>query len=215
MKSPRPPVAPAAGTRITTIEALEAHYNAPLPRALAKELDHLSPHHRIFIEHAPFVILATSGPEGLDCSPRGDAPGFVRVVNEKTLLLPDRRGNNRLDSLRNLVRDPRLSLLFLVPGAGETLRVNGRAEIVIDEDLRESFSVDGKAPRSIIAVTVERVYYQCQKAIVRSRLWDPGAQVQRGTLPSAGQMLEEAMDGAFDGRAYDAGYADYMKKTLY
>lgn len=206
---------PVAGARLTTLEALEKHYDAPLSRSLAKELDHIRPAYRKFIEHAPFAVVATCGPEGLDCSPRGDAPGFIRVVNEKTLLLPDRRGNNRLDTLRNLVRDPRISLLFLVPGAGETLRVNGRAEIIIDRDLCESFSVGGKAPRSVIAITAERVYFQCRKAVARARLWDAEAQVPRGTVPSAGQMLEEAMNGAFDGAGYDAGYEDYMRKTLY
>jgi uncharacterized protein len=214
----KPPETGAAntvpGARIATLEELEAHYDAPSPRALAKELDHIPPVYRTFIEHAPFVAAATSGPEGLDCSPRGDAPGFVRVVNEKTLLMPDRRGNNRLDSLRNIVRDPRIALLFLVPGAGETLRVNGRAEIIVDEDLRASFSVDGKAPRSVIAVTVERVYFQCRKAVVRARLWEAGAQAPHGALPTAGQMLEAAMKD-FDGAAYDAGYAEHMKKTLY
>lgn len=203
------------GQRITTGAELEAHYGPPLPRSLAKELDHISPQYRAFIEHAPFVAVATCAPEGLDCSPRGDTPGFVRVVNEKTLLIPDRRGNNRLDALHNLVRDPRISLLFLIPGVGETLRVNGRAEIIVDESLRESFSVNGKAPGSVLAVTVGRAYFQCQKAVARSRLWDPDARLPRGTLPSAGEMLEAVLGDDFDGKSYDEGYADYMKRTLY
>ena len=139
---------------------------------MLKEIDHISPEYRTFIEASPFFALSTCGPEGLDCSPRGDDPGFVRVADEKTLMIPDRRGNNRIDSLRNIVRDPRVSLLFLVPGVGETFRVIGRATISTDPELCESFIFAGKTPRSVIIVAVERVYFQCSKAIIRSRLWD-------------------------------------------
>ena len=201
--------------RVATLEQLEALYDAPVPRSLVKEIDRISQHYRAFIEKAPFVVVATVGPEGLDCSPRGDPPGFVRVQDEKTLLLPDRRGNNRIDSLRNLVRDPRISLLFLIPGIGETLRVNGRAEILVDPELCAAFALQGKVPTSILAITVERIYFQCQKALARSRLWDPEAQIPRSDLPSAGEILESLSDSPFDGTAYDRAYPDHMKRTIY
>jgi PPOX class probable FMN-dependent enzyme len=200
---------------ITSIEQLEALYDAPISRSIYKEIDHISAHYRTFIEKAPFVVIATSGPEGLDCSPRGDPPGFVRVLDEKTVLIPDRRGNNRLDSLRNIVRDPRIALLFLIPGIGETMRINGRAALVTDPELCESFTMDGKVPKVVLVVTVERIYFQCQKALVRSRLWDLEAQIPRTDLPSTGEILEALSKEAFDGKAYDAGYMEYMKKTIY
>ena len=157
---------------INTTEQLESLYGKPMSRALTKEIDQISDHYQAFIEKAPFVVVATSGPDGLDCSPRGDPPGFVRVPDKKTVLIPDRRGNNRVDTLRNIVRDPRISLLFLIPGIGETMRINGTAVIDTDPQLCESFAMEGKVPRSVIAVTVERIYFQCQKALVRSHLWD-------------------------------------------
>lgn len=201
--------------RIRSIEELEALYGTPVPRSLIKELDYISDHYRAFIEKSPFVVVATCGPEGLDCSPRGDLPGFVRVVDRKSVLLPDRRGNNRLDTLRNIVRDPRISLLFLIPGVGETLRINGHADIVTDPDLCASFAMEEKAPKSVLSVTIDRIYYQCQKALVRSRLWSVEAQVPRSELPTSGQMLEALSNGEFDGTAYDKGYAEYMKETIY
>jgi PPOX class probable FMN-dependent enzyme len=188
----------SGGHRVSSVEELEAIYGVPLGQSLVKELDRISDHYRAFIEKAPFVTMATCGPEGLDCSPRGDPPGFVRVVDEKTLMLPDRRGNNRIDSLRNLVRDPRISLLFLIPGVNETIRINGRADIVVDPDLCESFAINGKLPRSVLVVTVDRIYFQCQKALVRSRLWDAEAQIPRSDLPSTGKMLEALSEDDFD-----------------
>jgi PPOX class probable FMN-dependent enzyme len=149
---------------VTSEAPLDALYGQPAGPAGIKEIDHISEHYRRFIETSPFVILAISGPEGLDCTPRGDPPGFVRVVDSRIVILPDRRGNNRIDSLRNIVRDPRIALLFLIPGVGRTLRINGRAVISIDPDLCASFAMEGKVPRSVIAVTAERVYTQCPKA---------------------------------------------------
>ncbi|TIO54762.1 MAG: pyridoxamine 5'-phosphate oxidase family protein, partial [Mesorhizobium sp.] len=139
--------------------------------SVVKELDHVIPEYAAFIEASPFVALATCGPEGLDCSPRGDLAGFVRLLDEKTLMMPDRRGNNRADSLKNIIRDPRVGLLFLVPGSGTTLRVNGRAHITADAELCASFMVDGKPARSITVIAVDAVYFQCARAIVRSELW--------------------------------------------
>jgi len=213
MKNSEPTDSPSH--RITTIEQLESVYGEPVPRSLSKEIAHISDHYRAFIEKTPFVTVATVGPEGLDCSPRGDPAGFVRVVDNKTLMLPDRRGNNRIDSMRNLVRDPRISLLFLIPGVNETLRINGRAEIVIDPDLCASFSMNGKLPRSVLVVTVERVYFQCQKALVRSRLWDVEAQIPRSDLPSTGKMLEALSESEFDAEEYDRNYPKHMEKTIY
>jgi len=202
-------------TPLDSIEALEALYGAPMQRSLDKELGHISDLYRQFIERSPFVVLATSGPEGLDCSPRGDPPGFVRVVDKRRVLLPDRRGNNRIDSLRNIVRDPRVSLLFLIPGIGETLRINGSAQLLTDHDLCQSFAMDGKAPRCVISVTVDRIYYQCQKALHRSRLWDPEAFATREEVPTAGAMLKATVGGDFNAEAYDSDYPEHMAKTIY
>ncbi len=200
---------------ITSIEALEQIYGAPSGGAVVKEIDHVNAHYRAFIEAAPFCAMATSGPGGLDCTPRGDPPGFVRVKDEKTLLIPDRRGNNRIDSLRNLVIDPRISLLFLIPGCSETLRVNGRALISIEPALCKSFIFAGKVPRSVIVVTVDRVYFQCAKAIVRSRLWDPATQIDRRTLPTSGTILAAISNGAIGGPEHDRTAPERIRATIY
>ena len=199
---------------ISDVAQLRELYGEPMERALVKELDYLSDHYRRFVEAAPFLVLASVGPEGLDASPRGDAPGFVRVADAHTLMLPDRRGNNRADSLTNIVRDPRVSLLFLIPGVGETLRVIGRAEVVADAALCATFAVQGKAPRCVLVIHIEHVYFQCQKALARSRLWQADSQVKPSTLPSAGQMLAE-LDESFDGERYDRDYPQHMQQTIY
>jgi PPOX class probable FMN-dependent enzyme len=200
---------------VTTLEQLEALYDKPFGASVVKEIDHVNGHYRAFIEAAPFFALATNGPDGLDCSPRGDPPGFVRVQDEKTLLIPDRRGNNRIDSLRNLIHDPRVSLLFLIPGCGETIRIVGRAAISTDPELCASFVFADKTPRSVIVVTVERVFYQCAKAIVRSKLWDPATKVDRRTLPSAGTILAGITDGAMGGPEHDRTAPERLKATIY
>jgi uncharacterized protein len=200
---------------VTTMEHLESLYGEPYGPAIVKEIDHINASYRAFIEAAPFFALATAGPEGMDCSPRGDAPGFVRVLDEKTLLIPDRRGNNRIDSLRNIIADPRVALLFLIPGVGETIRVIGRASISTDPALAESFVVNGKTPATVIVVAVERVFYQCTKAIVRSKLWDPAVQVARTSLPSAGTILAEISGGKMGGPEHDRGQPERIKATLY
>src|SRR3954471_10438690 len=174
---------------IATIEDLEAIYGRPNAASTVKVADRVTPQYRRLIDKSPFLALATSGPEGLDCSPRGDHSGVVRVHDAKTLLMPDRRGNNRIDSLRNIVRDPRIALLFLIPGSGSTLRVNGRAEVSVDAGLLASFQVDGKAPRTVIVITVDEIYFQCARAIVRSGLWDPERRVDPAELPTPGQIL--------------------------
>ena len=154
-----------------------------------KETDYVTPEYGRMIAASPFVALATVGPEGLDCSPRGDPAGFVRVADERTLLIPDRRGNNRIDSFRNIVRDPRVALMFMIPGCGEVVRVIGKAAISADPDLCAQFVLQGKTPKVVMVVTVERVYYQCPKALVRSQLWEPSTWLDRKTLPTTGKIL--------------------------
>jgi uncharacterized protein len=200
---------------ITDEATLDALYGTPSEGAIRKEVDHIPDVYRAFIEAAPFVALATAGPGGLDVSPRGDPPGFVAVADERTLLIPDRRGNNRLDSLRNLIHDPRLALLFLIPGVGETLRVNGRGAISVAPELLARFPVQGKLPRSVIVVAVERVYFQCPKALVRSELWNPAKHRPRSALPSAGTILAALTAGAVGGAAYDAAYPERLRETIY
>ena len=200
---------------VRTVTELEALYGQPVAAATVKEVARITPHYRTYIEASPFVSLATSGPEGLDCSPRGDRPGFVRVHDEKTLMLPDRRGNNRIDSLRNIVRDPRVALLFLIPGVGNTLRVNGRAEISVDPVLLDSFAVDDKAPRSVTVITVDSVYFQCARALVRSELWNPARHRDPKELPSAGQILAALSDDKVGGEPYDREWPERAAKTLW
>jgi PPOX class probable FMN-dependent enzyme len=200
---------------ITDVAALEAIYGAPRGASITKEVDRLLPVYRTFVEAAPFCALATSGPEGLDVSPRGDAPGFVTVEDDKTLYLPDRAGNNRVDSLRNVVRDPRIALLFLIPGIGETFRINGTAKVSIDPALLERFAIDGKKPRSVLKIAIESVFFQCSRAIVRSDLWNPEKHRDRTSLPTAGQILQAVSQEAFDGAAYDAALPKRVAETLY
>ncbi len=200
---------------IVTNQQLDQLYGAPVPAAIVKETARLTPHYRALIEASPFAVLATAGPEGLDTSPRGDPGGFVRIVDDATLMIPDRRGNNRIDSLRNIVRDPRVALLFLIPGKGETMRVNGRARLTADPALCASFAMDGKPPKCVIVVTIETAYFQCPKAIIRSKLWNPDAHVAPGSLPTAGAILAGITSGEVGGPAYDAAYPERLKQTIY
>jgi uncharacterized protein len=203
------------GTLLTDAAALRSLYGEPSEPAITKEIDYVHPHYRAMIEASPFMVMATSGPDGLDVSPRGDPAGFVVVEDERTLLIPDRRGNNRADSLNNLIADPRIALLFLIPGVGETLRVNGRAEISIDPALLARFPAQGKLPRSVVVVHVERVYFQCPKALVRSDLWNPAKHVERCSLPSSGTILAGITRGRVGGPEYDAAYPERLKATIY
>jgi PPOX class probable FMN-dependent enzyme len=200
---------------VTTLEQLEALYGEKNPNSIVKEIDHINAGYRSLIESAPFVAVATGGPEGLDCSPKGDAPGFVRILDNKTLAIPDRPGNNRLDGFRNILRDPRIALLFLIPGVGETLRVNGRASISIDPELMRSFAVNGKLPRCVLIVHIDSIYFHCSKAIVRSRLWDPAMQIDRKTLPSTGTIIAELSQGKHGGETYDREAPEKIKAMLY
>lgn len=201
--------------RIDDLDALAALYGTPADTSIRKETDHLHPHYRALIEASPFVAVASAGPEGLDVSPRGDAPGFVVAPDAHTLWLPDRRGNNRTDTLRNVLRDPRVALLFLVPGVGETLRVNGRAHISIEPGLLARFAVDGQRPRSVLVVQVEAVYFQCSRALLRSALWDPSRHVARASLPTPGQMLAALTHDEIDGTEYDRALPARLRAGLY
>jgi PPOX class probable FMN-dependent enzyme len=195
--------------------ALEALYGESSAGAIAKEIDHIHPHYRAMIEASPFMVLATSGPEGLDCSPRGDPAGFVHVLDDTTLLIPDRRGNNRIDSLRNIIRDDRVALLFLIPGVGETLRVNGRASISVAPELIGRFPFRGTLPRSVVSVRVQSVYFQCPKALVRSELWNPEKHISRKALPSTGTILADITAGKVGGEQYDRDYPERLRATIY
>jgi PPOX class probable FMN-dependent enzyme len=200
---------------VTTIDQLEAIYGFPGESSTVKVADRVTPSYRKLIETSPFAALATSGPEGLDCSPRGDVAGFVRIHDERTLMMPDRRGNNRIDSLRNIVRDPRMALLFLIPGSGTTLRINGRAQISADPKVLASFEVDGKSPRTVIVMTVGEIYFQCARAIVRSDLWNPGKHVDPKTLPTPGQILAEMSADRVGGEDYDRAWPERARQTLW
>ena len=201
--------------RIADVATLERVYGFPSGGAVEKEIDYIHPHYRALIAASPFVVLATCGPEGMDVSPRGDPAGFVAVEDEKTVLLPDRRGNNRVDSMRNIIANPHVALLFLIPGVGETLRVNGRAHISTAPHLIERFSMSDKLPRSVIVVHVDTVFFQCSKAIVRSKLWDPSRHVERRTLPSTGTILSALSQSRIEADDYDKGLAERIKTMLY
>lgn len=200
---------------ITSLEQLDALFGSVAAPSLNKEIDYLHPLYRQMIEASPFVVLATSGPDGLDVSPRGDPAGFVTVQDERTLLLPERRGNNRVDSLRNLVADPRIALLFLIPGVGETLRVNGRARISTDPALLARFAMHDKPPRCVLTVTVERVYFQCARAIQRSGLWNAPAADAKSRVPSPGRILDALTGGEIEAERYDRELPGRQRDTLY
>jgi hypothetical protein len=200
---------------IATVEQLEAIYGVPNDASTVKVADHVTPLYRVLIEKSPFAALATAGPEGLDCSPRGDLPGFVRIHDDKTLMMPDRRGNNRIDSLRNIVRDPRIALLFLIPGSGSTLRINGEAYVSTDRALLESFRMEGKAPRTVIVMTVGEIYFQCARAIVRSDLWNPDKRVDPKSLPTPGQILAAMSQNTVGGESYDREWPERAKNSMW
>lgn len=200
---------------ISSVEELEAIYGQPNDASTVKVADRITLEYRKLIEVSPFAALATSGPEGLDCSPRGDTAGFVRIHDEKTLMMPDRRGNNRVDSLRNIVRDPRVALLFLIPGVGSTLRINGQAHVSVDKALCETFLMEGKAPRSVIVMDVGEVYFQCARAIVRSDLWNPARHISPKDLPSPGQILASMSENRVGGDEYDRAWPERAKQTMW
>lgn len=200
---------------ITSITELEKIYGQPSTPSLQKVLPKLSPNYARFIKAAPFVAIATIGPDGLDCSPRGDQGSVVSIANDKTLLLPDWRGNNRIDTLRNIVSDPRISLMFMVPGSDTIMRVNGRAIVTAEKDVCESFEMNGTHPRTVIAIDISEVYFQCARAIMRSQIWKTASQSAAINLPSAGEMLMDATNGNFDGKEYDKSWPERAAKTMW
>ena len=202
-------------SQITTLEELEALYGAPQAASVEKGVAALTPSYAAFIRRAPFVAVATVGPDGADCTPRGDPQSCVEIVDERTLLLPDRRGNNRCDTLRNLIHDSRIALMFMVPGSLSIVRVNGRARILTDAALIARLARAGKAPRSVIEIAIETVYFQCARAVMRARLWEPESFADPADLPSPGAFLADATQGKIDGRDYDARWAARAEETMW
>ncbi|MDF2367243.1 MAG: pyridoxamine 5'-phosphate oxidase family protein, partial [Sneathiella sp.] len=200
---------------ITSVEELYSVYKPPAERAVQKEIPRLDKHCRDFIALSPFLVMSTDGGDGTaDASPRGDAPGFVTVLDDNTLALPDRPGNNRLDSLLNILRNPAVGLIFLVPGINETLRINGKATISLDPDLMEAHAVQGKLPRSVLKIAVTSAYMHCAKALIRSKLWDPDSKVERSVFPTLGQVLADQIAG-MDAEQSDAYLEVAYKENLY
>jgi hypothetical protein len=204
----------SAPDTVTTLDELQQLFGPVGEPSLRKEAAFIPPVYRRWIEASPFVVLATSGPEGLDASPRGDPAGFVVVENERTLLLPERRGNNRIDSLRNILTDNRVALLFFIPGVGETLRVNGRASISTAPALLDRLSVEGKRPQCVLRISVETAFFQCARAMQRSRLWS-GTMARPAGVPTAGEMLQALTEGGIDGERYDSELPGRQRTTLY
>ncbi|MDQ0421424.1 PPOX class probable FMN-dependent enzyme [Peteryoungia aggregata LMG 23059] len=201
-------------TIITSVDELKTYYGVVTEASTAKVTSYLTPAYRRMIERSPFVALATVAPEGLDCSPRGDRSSVVRIEDDKTLALPDWRGNNRIDSLLNIVRDPRVALMFLIPGSSSVMRINGRAVVSVAPDLLGSFEMDGRHPRSVALVTIEEAYFQCARAVMRAELWSVSTQVAAEGLPTAGDMLKSAK-ADFDRDSYDREWPERAAKTMW
>jgi len=200
---------------VTSVDGLTTLYAQPIERLAKKELDYVNAAGRAFIAASPFLVLATGSPKGLDCSPKGDQPGFVTVADDgKTLLIPDRRGNNRIDGLKNLIEDPRIALIFFVPGVNETYRVNGRALISADAELKRRFAVNGKEPSTVMIVTVEQAFHHCPKALVRSNLWNAGSGGRPRGVPTIGDFWA-AHTPTIESAAFDAEYRQSMPNELY
>lgn len=201
--------------RITTVEELRDRYGEPHERAVLKETTRLHKHHKRFIELSPFVAISSTGADGRgDVSPRGEKPGFVHVLDDVTLAIPDRPGNNRIDTLANIVTNPNVGLLFLVPGVNEVMRVNGEAELRDDPELMERFSVNGKLPRLVVVIRVKQAYLHCAKALMRSALWDERSKNPRNVLPSMGEMLRDQIGPQIPLETEEAAVARY-KTQLY
>jgi PPOX class probable FMN-dependent enzyme len=193
---------------ISELQQLRRIYPAPKGVPVEKQLSALEQHCRNFIAHSPFLLLGTEG----DVSPKGDDPGFVQVVDDNTIIIPDRRGNNRMDSLQNILDNPNVGLLFMIPGVNETLRVNGTAEITVDPEVLQLFVLNGKAPTSAIVVHVEEAYLHCAKALIRSRLWNVDSQVAKGTIAPAGRMYADHV--GVDSSSMEKKYDDHINEDL-
>ncbi|MCH2165828.1 MAG: pyridoxamine 5'-phosphate oxidase family protein [Marinovum sp.] len=198
--------------KIETLEALHALYKTPSDAALHKVADHLTPLYRKWIEGARFCVVSTVGPEGADGSPRGDDGPVVRFHDDKTLMMPDWRGNNRLDTLRNIVRDGRIALMFMVSGSKTIVRVNGRAWLTDDEAVCQQFEKRSKHPKTVIVIEIDEIYTQCAKAVMRAGLWERD---DSASVPTMGDILLEMTKGKFGGAEYDAAYGDYAKPRMW
>ncbi len=197
---------------IDSLDALEALYDEPVPASLTKVATKITPLYRQWMETSRFVVISSVGPEGTDASPRGEDGPVVRIADEKTVWLPDWRGNNRIDTLRNIVRDGRVSLMFMVPGSDNVVRINGSAVLTDDADIRAEFAKGDKLPKTVIVITVGEMYFQCAKAIMRSKIWAPVA--EKPAVPTAGQFLKE-MKRDFDAESYDTGYPAYAAERMW
>jgi len=202
-------------SEIRSQDALHAYYGAPNERAGKKQMDKLDKHCRHFISLSPFFILATSGPRGTDASPRGDAPGFVTVSDARTLIVPDRMGNNRVDSMSNILENSNVGLLFMVPGMNETLRINGRARVTVDEEILEKMSVRGRCPKSGLIIKVEEVFMHCAKALMRSHLWDTERHIERSSFPTLGQIFKDQIVDIEDAGEADKAIQEGYVSRLY
>lgn len=200
---------------ITSVEELNAIYDHVVPAAIDKVTDRMTPQYRRMIEASPFMALATIGPEGMDCSPRGDENAVVRIADDKTVLLPDWRGNNRVDSLMNIVRDPRVALMFLIPGSNTVMRINGQAVVAVEPALLESFDMNGKHPRSVVVVTIDEVYFQCARAVMRADLWNSNRHLDPQMLPTPGSMAKEAGAVTLDAEKYDREWPERAARTMW
>lgn len=201
---------------VTSLEALAAIYRKPADGVLRKVTDHITEPGRAFIAASPFVILSTATDDGIDCSPKGDAPGFVQLVDDRTLLIPDRPGNNRIDGMKNIIANPKVSIIFLVPGVNETFRVNGRAHISVAPPLLSRFLVQGKPPRAVLVVKVDEAFSHCPKALVRSSLWQSAGKGRPPGVPGIGQFaaFRDGGDAAY-AEKYNADYAKRIPQELY
>lgn len=200
---------------VNDLATLEALFDTVGEASIRKEVPYLHPVYQAMISASPFAVLATVGPNGLDLSPRGDPPGFIHIQDEHTLLLPERRGNNRIDSLRNIVVDPRVALFLMIPGVGETLRINGSARISVSPDLLQRFLMQGKPPKCVLEISVETVFFQCARAVQRSKIWEGIPDEVRRKVPTPGAILEALTDSAIDGATYDRELPARQKSTLY
>ena len=201
-------------TIVKTVAELEAIYGEIGEASRLKVNDRLTPGYRKLLEASPLMALATCGPEGLDCSPRGDPAQVITIRDERTLLLPDRRGNNRIDSLRNIVRDGRVALLLLIPGSDSTLRINGRAEISVDAEVLASLAMEGKEPRTVIVITIDEIYFQCARALMRAKIWDSSTWPDQTELPTAGSLMRELKQD-FDSKSYDRDWPERAKTSMW
>ncbi len=198
---------------IADLAVLEALYGTPVAAATRKVADHIAPAYRPFIERARFCLLSTVGPDGTDCSPRGDEGPVLRIIDPVTLAMPDWHGNNRIDSLRNIVADGRVSLMLMIPGLNNVIRINGTARLTADEALRESFAHQDKHPRTVILVRIHEIYSQCARALIRSAIWTSGD--QSAGLPTPGQILASLTEGEVGGEEYDRAWPDRAKATMW